>query len=689
MFDIGGGGFGSGSSTSSSSAGNEMNGLDSFAEERASSRSSASRSAHDGSRTADGGHDPRGVDQRGPSGSTRSSSASSAPSSLGGPPSTSISAPSSPSRDVSVPQNDDDGDRERERAATRSRESDGQSASGGGAGGLSFGALVPASSPASVGPSGGLSFGQVARSDRPDWAGTGLSAASLVDTWSAGDAAAAEAARAVADRETVDREVTAELARAEIVSARLRSADPEVTQALSPGRGPTRSAAAELDALRNPPQAPLQAQRPAGGWRQAEHGLEGVAQQQAAGRMIERNTVEVRAGLFGDTIVEVIDVDGVADEVERLARVDPVHARGVVDGLAAQVSDNPFSSGGAAERIARDRLETIRQAEFNLDTRAIGVPRRDVDPSEASAMAADLLATSTRRTFLGREVSDASALADGIVALRDAGQPDLAVATWAATRALDPDEALDLDREIADRPYASGAEVLSAPERRWTDIPILSDILGDTIAGAEAIVTGADVVPNRLTGRALSGRDLMDAKVLAFFDVASLGLAGRISDGLRAMDDVVDWADARRLGRAFDAANAHRYDVNQLYVESGIGRSGRSVLDSYNTSTLREVDGEFLVGTTDEIVSRKLTQFSDIQPSTAQRYLNELSQKYSPGTPIANVPTAQAAGLEGSVLQGRQILEVPVQTRPIPRDVLDAAEELKIVIRDVEGTEYR
>ncbi|MEM7641674.1 MAG: hypothetical protein AAF366_04025 [Pseudomonadota bacterium] len=38
-----------------------------------------------------------------------------------------------------------------------------------------------------------------------------------------------------------------------------------------------------------------------------------------------------------------------------------------------------------------------------------------------------------------------------------------------------------------------------------TDIPILSDILGDTIAGAEAIVTGADIVPNRLTGRALSG----------------------------------------------------------------------------------------------------------------------------------------------------------------------------------------
>lgn len=40
-----------------------------------------------------------------------------------------------------------------------------------------------------------------------------------------------------------------------------------------------------------------------------------------------------------------------------------------------------------------------------------------------------------------------------------------------------------------------------------------------------------------------------------------------------------------------------------------------------------------------EIVSRKHTQLSEVSEETAIRYLKELSDKYSPGSIIANVPS--------------------------------------------------
>lgn len=44
--------------------------------------------------------------------------------------------------------------------------------------------------------------------------------------------------------------------------------------------------------------------------------------------------------------------------------------------------------------------------------------------------------------------------------------------------------------------------------------------------------------------------------------------------------------------------------------------------------------------------------------------------------------------LRGSRLEGKPILEVPVQTKPIPKKVLDTATEKGITIRDVNGKEY-
>lgn len=53
---------------------------------------------------------------------------------------------------------------------------------------------------------------------------------------------------------------------------------------------------------------------------------------------------------------------------------------------------------------------------------------------------------------------------------------------------------------------------------------------------------------------------------------------------------------------------------------------------------------------------------------------------------VANVPSS--GPLAGQLLQGQYILEVPVQTNPVPQAVLDAANKAGVLIRDVNGTIY-
>lgn len=88
-----------------------------------------------------------------------------------------------------------------------------------------------------------------------------------------------------------------------------------------------------------------------------------------------------------------------------------------------------------------------------------------------------------------------------------------------------------------------------------------------------------------------------------------------------------------------------------------------------------------------EIVSRKFTQFSDIETTTAKSYINEAVKKYSPGTVIATVPSS--GSLAGKQLQGTLILEVPPQVKPIPKSIMDHANEAGIVIRDTNGKVYK
>ena len=133
-------------------------------------------------------------------------------------------------------------------------------------------------------------------------------------------------------------------------------------------------------------------------------------------------------------------------------------------------------------------------------------------------------------------------------------------------------------------------------------------------------------------------------------------------------------------GKAFDAAEGPQYPYNQIEVEVTLtrgpqkGQTKKYVLDSYDPVAR-------------EIVSRKGGQLADIQTESAIRYMNELKQKYPAGARITD-RQLNAAALRNKQLQGQLIIEVPVQDKPIPKAVLDAAKERGITIRDVTGKVY-
>ena len=144
---------------------------------------------------------------------------------------------------------------------------------------------------------------------------------------------------------------------------------------------------------------------------------------------------------------------------------------------------------------------------------------------------------------------------------------------------------------------------------------------------------------------------------------------------------------------AFNKARAKFYPYNEVYLEApnkainlpeGSPTKHRYVrLDSYNPHT-------------GEIVSRKYTQLSEVSEETAIRYLKELSDKYAPGSIIADVPSNRTGVNKGifdvngdNVLRGKMILEVPVQKKSVRESILKYARDNNIQIRDINGNVYK
>ena len=137
------------------------------------------------------------------------------------------------------------------------------------------------------------------------------------------------------------------------------------------------------------------------------------------------------------------------------------------------------------------------------------------------------------------------------------------------------------------------------------------------------------------------------------------------------------WLLRVRAGKRLEADQVGRYDFSQVYVVKNTG-SGFRVLDFY-----RPRDPGFGAGP----VSFKATQLADIQTKSAVAALQEASRNYRPGTLIADVPSRNPLLTERS-LSGQLWLEVPVQTKSVPNEILVAAKRLAVRIRDVQGRIY-
>src|SRR5437763_8599503 len=124
-------------------------------------------------------------------------------------------------------------------------------------------------------------------------------------------------------------------------------------------------------------------------------------------------------------------------------------------------------------------------------------------------------------------------------------------------------------------------------------------------------------------------------------------------------------------GNQFNKDNQDRYPANEVILNN------KKVLDSYDPER--------------EIVSRKHTQISEIQPTTWQGYLNEHVTKYQPGQIVKDSPSMREKypDLVGEELSGQQYMEVPVQNNDVPEWAIRAADKLDVIIRDVTGHVYK
>ena len=142
----------------------------------------------------------------------------------------------------------------------------------------------------------------------------------------------------------------------------------------------------------------------------------------------------------------------------------------------------------------------------------------------------------------------------------------------------------------------------------------------------------------------------------------------------------------------FNKERAKLYSFNEVYLEApkkATQQAGDSPAN-HNYVRLDSYDPQ-----TGEIVSRKYTQLSEVSEETAIRYLKELEDKYSPGSIIANVPSNKTGSNEkifelngDNVLRGQMILEVPVQHKAVPKEVINYANLKGIKIRDTNNHIY-
>ncbi|MCC2506895.1 hypothetical protein LKM17_22605 [Bacillus cereus] len=152
------------------------------------------------------------------------------------------------------------------------------------------------------------------------------------------------------------------------------------------------------------------------------------------------------------------------------------------------------------------------------------------------------------------------------------------------------------------------------------------------------------------------------------------GGKGKTGEKLSKKKSIPDFVKKQwEAGNRFNKENRPRYPYNEVELEAKEINGKKYVVDSY-------IPGE-------EIVSRKFTQLAEVKEKTALSYLSEFTKKYSSGSEVSSGKFNPNA-LKGGRLDGELILEIPVQTKPVPQKIIEEANEKGIIIRDINGKVY-
>lgn len=148
-------------------------------------------------------------------------------------------------------------------------------------------------------------------------------------------------------------------------------------------------------------------------------------------------------------------------------------------------------------------------------------------------------------------------------------------------------------------------------------------------------------------------------------------------------DDIASYQRAFLRGMWFNHATAHHFRATEVYINKTepTGKTERQ----YRVDALGD----------DEVVSLKHVQLAEVTFETAKRYIDELLTKYQPerldlriadtkGT-RSRVEAGEMRRREiGRPLEGRMVLGVPLQNRPIPDEVARYAEDRFVFIQPYE-----
>ena len=236
--------------------------------------------------------------------------------------------------------------------------------------------------------------------------------------------------------------------------------------------------------------------------------------------------------------------------------------------------------------------------------------------------------------------------------------------------------------------YAEG-DVLNGSLSMGSAIPIVGYVAtggkwvktalkAEDLVEIEKLVEAGELITtvDRASGAARTfGRDgrLLD-KTIDLTDPANFEATKFLSDAeLARWNGPLSFMRKIIAGNRFNAYANHAYDYTEIALTTG--NKSRFRLDAYTPNRA--------------IVSRKLTQFSEIQFATAKKYIDEFLEKYPEGTLIASTKKNDALGISGEPLDGPMILEVPPQVGgKVDQAIVDYAEESGVFIRDVNGKWY-